>query len=294
MIQYSWKSLALLLTLLMVTRCAPPQALTQSIPVSSTPLGAAVYVDGELTGHTPMDLNLTRNRDHLVTLVQPGYRQANMLVQRQYLANDVMMRSMQAGMNTGSFFNNPIMGANAAFNAVQQDKDSGAAYQLIPPALVVTMLPTGAPNPPVPYAGPPYGGAPIYPYPPPPPVQDQSGMGASAGAALGAFAGSSGLPNYNHEHDRSKTTSTTTSHSFVRPDGATETTSSTTSNSSGSTFGFGYNGGSGSGSLPSSGSSPEPEFPAPSAPAVPSMPQMGFQPGVPAGTPNGFNPPNMP
>jgi hypothetical protein len=249
---YPWNAV-FLLACSIVAGCAEP-ILTQSVPVSSTPLGAAVYTDGQLAGHTPLTLDLARNRDHLVTLVQPGYRQANVLVQRQYLANDVLMRSMQAGINTGSFFNDPAMGMNAAINAMQQEKDSGAAYQLAPPALVITMLPAGTRNPPAPTSIPPYNGAPIYPDLPP-------------AAAIGGVAAFGGVPDYHHEHTWSKTTSTTTTHSFIRPDGATETQSTTTSKGSGSTFGLGYEGSGGGAS--------------------------GTPSGMPGGVP-GFTPPSMP
>lgn len=163
---YSWSVTVCLAACSIVAGCAQP-VLTQSVPVSSEPLGAAVYADGQLAGHTPLTLDLARNRDHLVTLVQAGYRQANVLVQRQYLASDVLIRSLQAGVNTGSFFNSSAMGMNAAVNAMQEEKDSGAAYRLEPPAVVIPMLPVGTPNAHAPSPVPPYNGEPIYPEFPP-------------------------------------------------------------------------------------------------------------------------------
>ena len=261
---------AMLLPLLLLAGCGPQPILTQSIPVTSSPLGAIVYVDGQIAGRTPMSVNLTRNRDHLVTLVQTGYRQANILIQRQYLQGDVMTQSMEAGINTGTFFNSPAMGINAALNAVQQAKDTGAAYQLVPPAVTLTMLPAGTPSPPG--SIPQYHSDPTYPVQPPP-APDQSGVAAAIGATLGTVAGSD-LPDYNKEQTRSKTTSRTTSDSYIDPSGATVTNSTTKSNSSGTFSGFGFNtGNSPDGSQPASTPAGS-NFPSmPSAP-VPAMPTM--------------------
>src|SRR5690606_22158584 len=54
----------------------PPVALTQAdgrIELASTPSEAAVSVDGEFRGRTPLTLRLRPGRTHRITLTKPGY-----------------------------------------------------------------------------------------------------------------------------------------------------------------------------------------------------------------------------
>src|SRR5271157_3838068 len=49
---------------------------TQSIAITSTPNGAKVIVDDTSTSYTtPANIELSRNRDHLLTFLLPGYEQ---------------------------------------------------------------------------------------------------------------------------------------------------------------------------------------------------------------------------
>ena len=45
----------------------------QKIPIGSSPSNADIYVDGNLMGSTPLDVQISRKRDHLVTISKPGY-----------------------------------------------------------------------------------------------------------------------------------------------------------------------------------------------------------------------------
>ena len=45
---------------------------TESVTVASNPTNADVTVDGMARGQTPLDLELQRKRDHLVTIEKEG------------------------------------------------------------------------------------------------------------------------------------------------------------------------------------------------------------------------------
>jgi hypothetical protein len=45
----------------------------QKIPVTSSPMGAKIFVDGKERGETPMELALKRKQDHLIRIELEGY-----------------------------------------------------------------------------------------------------------------------------------------------------------------------------------------------------------------------------
>ena len=55
----------------------------QKIPVTSTPVGAEVTVDKERVGFAPLNLSLTRDRDHTVRIEKPGYVPVEIRVERE-------------------------------------------------------------------------------------------------------------------------------------------------------------------------------------------------------------------
>ena len=120
--------------------CSVP-VLRQDLPVSSDPLGATIYADGEVVGQTPATVSLARNRDHLLTLVKEDYRQVDVAVTRQYQSDRVLMRAVQMGMNSGHFFHDVRMGLNRGFNAVSEQEASGEAYLLVPSVVQVELTP---------------------------------------------------------------------------------------------------------------------------------------------------------
>jgi hypothetical protein len=135
----------LLFTAVVGCGCSVP-ILRQDIPVSSNPLGAAIYADGQMMGQTPGTVSLERNRDHLLTLVKVDYRQVDVAVRRQYQSDRVLMRAVQMGVNSGLFFNDPRMGINSGFNAISEQEQSGEAYILVPSVVQVELTPlSGAP-----------------------------------------------------------------------------------------------------------------------------------------------------
>jgi hypothetical protein len=101
--------------------CSVP-ILRQDIPVSTNPLGATIYADGQMRGQTPGTVSFERNRDHLLTLVKDDYRQVDVAVRRQYQSDRVLMRAVQMGVNSGIFFHDARMGINSGINAISDDE----------------------------------------------------------------------------------------------------------------------------------------------------------------------------
>lgn len=115
--------------------------LKQDIPVSTNPMGARILADGKPAGQTPGTVSLERNRDHILTLVKENYQQVDIVINRQYQSNKVLMKAVQSGVNTGLFFKNAGMGMNSGFNSVSNQEATGEAYVLVPPSVAVTLIP---------------------------------------------------------------------------------------------------------------------------------------------------------
>lgn len=113
----------------------------QDIPVSSNPMGASIYANGNLVGYTPTTVSLERNRDHIVTIVKTDYRQEDIPVVRQYLQNRVMMRAIQSGVNSGLFFKDARMGINSGMQSISMLEQTGEAYVLVPSAITLNLIP---------------------------------------------------------------------------------------------------------------------------------------------------------
>ncbi len=115
--------------------------LRQDVPVSTNPMGARILADGKPAGQTPGTVSLERNRDHILTLVKENYQQVDIVINRQYQSNKVLMKAVQSGVNTGLFFKNAGMGMNSGFNSISNQEATGEAYVLVPPSVAVTLIP---------------------------------------------------------------------------------------------------------------------------------------------------------
>ncbi|MFH0998310.1 MAG: PEGA domain-containing protein [Pseudomonadota bacterium] len=115
--------------------------LKQDIPVSTNPLGATIYADGQMMGQTPSTVSLERNRDHLLTLVKDDYRQADVVIRKQYQSQKVLMKAVQTGVNSALFFKDAGMGFNSGFNAISNQEESGEAFILVPSVVKVSLTP---------------------------------------------------------------------------------------------------------------------------------------------------------
>ena len=120
--------------------CSMP-VLKQDIPVSTNPVGARIYADGQFAGVTPARVSLERNRSHILTLVKENYRQADVVITNQYQKERVYLKAIQSGINSGLFFKNASMGMGSGMNSISNQEETGEAYILTPPAVSVSLMP---------------------------------------------------------------------------------------------------------------------------------------------------------
>lgn len=129
-----------LLLSIVAAGCSIP-VLKQDIPVSTNPLGAQIYADGQFVGVTPARISLERNRSHILTLVKENYRQADVVITNQYQKERVYLKAIQSGINSGMFFKNASMGMSSGMNSISNQEATGEAYILVPPAVSVSLAP---------------------------------------------------------------------------------------------------------------------------------------------------------
>lgn len=114
---------------------------TQTVPVSSVPVGAQVLADGKAACLTPCDVVLEKTRDHILVLLKDGYLQQDVVLRRQYQTEKALVGAINSGMNTGTFLNNPAMGVQSGLGSLQHQERSGEAYLLLPSAVSVRLTP---------------------------------------------------------------------------------------------------------------------------------------------------------
>lgn len=136
--------MAIVLFTVMAGGCSTP-VLRQDIPVSTNPMGAQIYANGQLVGTTPRTVSLERNRSHILTLVKENYRQEDVTIVNQYQKEKVYLKAVQSGLNSGLFFKNSAMGVQSSMHSLSSQEETGEAFVLSPPAVKVTLTPlTGA------------------------------------------------------------------------------------------------------------------------------------------------------
>lgn len=128
------------LIVLLAVGCSRP-VLKQDIPVTTNPLGAKIYANGQFMGTTPSTVSLERTRNHILTLIKENYRQEDVVIERQYQKERVYLRAIQSGVNSALFFKNPAMGINSGMGAISSQEETGEAFILAPPAVKVSLMP---------------------------------------------------------------------------------------------------------------------------------------------------------
>ncbi len=131
---------AIILLAMMAGGCSTP-VLRQDIPVSTNPMGAKIYANGQLMGTTPGTVSLERNRSHILTLVKDNYRQEDVTIVNQYQKEKVYLNAVQSGINSGLFFKNSAMGVQSSMRSLSSQEETGEAFILSPPAVKVTLTP---------------------------------------------------------------------------------------------------------------------------------------------------------
>ncbi|MGE4422011.1 MAG: PEGA domain-containing protein [Pseudodesulfovibrio sp.] len=133
--------LACLAGLLTLCACGVPR---QKIPVSTDPLGATVYADGEKTcASTPCSVSLDRKSDHLLTIVKDGYEQEEVVLHRRFQPDKALRDGVISGMILGG---GPEGVASRTAKEVDEQERSGEAYVLEPSIVTIKLTPKGAGN----------------------------------------------------------------------------------------------------------------------------------------------------
>lgn len=124
-----------------VMGCSQP-VLRQDVPVSTNPMGAKIYANGQFVGTTPMSVSLERDRNHILTLVKDNFRQEDVVIQKSYQKEKVYLNAISAGVNSGLFFKDPRMGIGSSMSSMSAQEKTGEAYVLVPPAVKINLTPT--------------------------------------------------------------------------------------------------------------------------------------------------------
>ncbi len=121
---------------------------TQNIPVSSDPLGAVVYLDGKQACQaTPCNIAVTKDQDHLLTIVKPGYHQRDVALRRVFDTTGVLKDEIRKGVRkaaTGGDASDVLSGAAQNVDKKEQD---GSAYVIRPDMVVARLTPADQPRP---------------------------------------------------------------------------------------------------------------------------------------------------
>lgn len=124
--------------LLLVCACGVPK---QKIPISTDPLGATVYADGEKScASTPCSVRLDRKSDHLLTIVKNGYEQEEVLILRRFKPDKAIRDGVISGIIRGG---DPEAVASGTAREVDEQERSGEAYVLEPSIVTIKLTPKG-------------------------------------------------------------------------------------------------------------------------------------------------------
>jgi hypothetical protein len=132
----------LLFAVLLLASCAAAVA-TQKIPLSTDPSGARVFADGTPACVTPCTVELARNQDHLLTFQKEGFHQQDVAVRRQHQTEMSLLNAINSGVNSASFFNNPVWGLSSAVQSLTAQQATGEAYILLPSTVSLHLVPEG-------------------------------------------------------------------------------------------------------------------------------------------------------
>lgn len=129
---------AALACLLALAACGVPK---QKIPVSTDPLGAAVYLDGvKHCAKTPCQVRADKQSDHLLTIVKDGYEQEEVVLRRRFKPD----RALRDGVISGIIRGGGAEGvARETAREVDEQERSGEAYELVPSIVTIKLTPGG-------------------------------------------------------------------------------------------------------------------------------------------------------
>lgn len=121
----------------MLVGCGVPK---QKIPVSTDPIGAAIYVDGKKTCTSPCSVSVDKQSDHLLTIVKDGYEQEEIILQRQFKPDKALRDGVISGILKGG---DPKGVAKETAKEVDEQERSGEAYVIKPSIVTIKLKPKG-------------------------------------------------------------------------------------------------------------------------------------------------------
>lgn len=130
----------------------PPQAMCQTIPVSTIPSGAMVYADGVESGISPTSVRLTKNAPHIVTIVKDGFATKMIPISVRVDQNRLLMKTLRSGLSSASS-TNPVKGLNKAASAYELNDITGEANFLEPAIIAISLEPEASPTATTPASG---------------------------------------------------------------------------------------------------------------------------------------------
>lgn len=200
--------------------CSPPKVLTQEIPVTTQPAGAALLVNGQPAGKTPTMVGLERNRNHILTLHMDNFRQEDIVIAKKYQKERTYLKAMQQGIDTGMFFKNARMGLNSSMSSLSAQEETGEAFVLEPSIVQVTLVPLDGSSG---RATQPSGGSPVVA-----PQAAEEPLNTSEMAKGMLLLGAAAALSQAKPLEK-KAEIASSSHSYVQPDGTRVTESSSAS-----------------------------------------------------------------
>ncbi len=119
-----------------LTACGPPK---QKIPVSTNPIGATVYADGQKICTTPCSVRFDKQSNHLLTIVKDGYEQVDLEITRQFMPDEALRDGAIYGILKDG---DPKDVAGEVAKEVDEQERTGEAYELVPSIVTITLTPT--------------------------------------------------------------------------------------------------------------------------------------------------------
>jgi hypothetical protein len=106
---------------------------SQKIPVTSSPSGAKIIVDGEEIGYAPVNLKLNKKNNHIIRIEKQGYNPVHISIERNTSGSSAFLSSW------GNLYFGSLIGALAAIGALVL-LDPGLSNEGVDTAIVLAGL----------------------------------------------------------------------------------------------------------------------------------------------------------
>ena len=114
----------------------PKKVATQTISVSSNPLGADVWANGQKVGVTPTVVTLEKNRDHQVVFSKEGFQPQVVTVTRKRDPAQMIARITSSAFNHEGKFKDPLAAGEFAYRA----EEATGELSILEPTVIAVSL----------------------------------------------------------------------------------------------------------------------------------------------------------